>query len=400
MLPIAAGYSIVAAPATSPHAAAVTVGQRAADDALQHLIDEVMGLRLVTGQTISMLLAESIEGERALRESVLAGHRQSPTRRLACGDAEVDAWLPKEGLAAALREITTRCLSESDGKEPVLSEAVGAVVVATGRYQDDGRPRDGGPGWRHCDAGQIALATAAAQIDARANLLGRISRLRLPGLQTLGDLLHGYPRFREAVHERIDHVAVGDPVFEPTGVCRRTMSLGRAELIRLLARAATESAERIRADFSRLTDPGFEDPLTVEGFSVVPPVDSPGGGTIWAAAGTGPGWADQFLTAKAAGRGPADAGDERTRRELAARAAGIEARRQLWMKIEALPLPSGGTIGALLRSAPRAVEAFAAVDGAMFPTGAPVFGGDGTAAVTVGIQLQTVWHIARDLQLR
>jgi len=398
LLTVAIPCVVVAGPATKPSDAPATLAQRAGDAAVQELIDQVMHLRLATGQAVSTLLAPSAAGERALWEMILARHQASRAHHLADGGVEVDAWLPAAAVIASLREIAAAQLPRVDRNSLALSPAAGPIIVATGRYHDDGRPRDRHPGWRHCDARQVALAESAAEIDLRAALFDRLARLRLSRLRTVGDLMRRHPRFADAVRRRIHNVASAEPVLEPVGLCRRTAAISRADVITLLARAATESAEPIDVDFSRLTDPAFEDPLAASGFAVAPSPGALSGMAAWATESPRPAWADQLLTAQSTGQAPADVGDEQTRRELAARAARIEATRRLWMKIEALPLPQGGTIATLLADDPDAVQAFAAVDDAVFPTGTPVFGEDGTATVSAAVQLRNVWRIARDLR--
>ena len=388
---------VAASPTTKPHDSSVTVEQRARDSAVQHLIDSVLDLRLATGQTISVLLAPSGEAERELRGAVVDAHKQGARRQLTGGHTQVDVWLPTANLAVALRETITRHLPRLDPKLCVPARTVSPIISATGTYGDQGRLLSDQPGWRHCDSRAVALAKAAAAIDLRAALFDRLAGLGLPGPQTVGDLVGEHPAFGVAVRRHIDELVPADPVLEPSGLCRRSVTISRAEVISLLVRAATDSNERISADFARMTDPTFEGSLIVSGYGLAPPVRPLGGATTRTDEPTGPAWADGSITTAATGKAPPEVVEAAARRELATKAARIEATRQLWLDIEALPLPEGGTIADLLADDPNAVRAFALIDGAILSTGTPVIGDDGTATVSVSIHLQAVWRIVRDL---
>jgi hypothetical protein len=220
--------------------------------------------------------------------------------------------------------------------------------------------------------------------------------LRLSGQQTVGELLRRYRRFREGVRRRTHLIEHGGSTFEPTGLCRLAAKPSRGEIIALLQRSVTESGEGIGADFTLAVDPGFEEPLIVEGFGTAPHGGVSGKGLARGIDADRPAWADRLLTAKAAGKAPAEAGNDEARRELAVAAARIEATRQLWIEIEKLPLPDSATVASLLAEGRLGNEAVRAIDGAILPITAPVFGGEGSATVTLGIRLETVWRVLQE----
>ena len=385
-----------APPATRPAESAVPVEQRAGDDAVQRLMDEVLSLRVVTGQTVSTLLGQTPEAEQALRAVILAQHQQSRPRHLPSGEVEVDVWILVADLAGPLQAIAAQHLPGVGQSQVRIAESGGPLASVTGRYRPDGEPADDRPGWRHCGTHEIALAASAARIDLRGNLLNRIGGLALSRSRTVRDVFVEHPGFLAAVRRRIDTLAADRPVFEPTGLCHVTVSLTPAEVIRLLSEAADESGESIRADFAQVGSV-VGDRLVMVGFGLAPRATAPASCPASTSDVNRPDWADRFMTAKASGRAPAGVGDEQTRRQLAARAARVEAARLLWMQIEALPLPHAGSIRDLLAANPTAIDSFAAIDDAIVTTSAPIYGPDGTASVTVGIRLQTVWQLVREL---
>jgi hypothetical protein len=377
-------------PATAP--SAITPGIRAADAAAQALIEQVMNVPLSGGRTVSSHFSRTVEGQRALREAVLAEQQQSRPRRLADGTIEIDAWLPADRVGEMVRRAAAEHLPPSDQTKLTVDDAAGTVVVATGRYVDDGRPRGDGSGWRHCDAHQMRLVRRAVRIDLLLSVRARIGGLPIALRRTVGDLMISYPAFHEAVDRRLAALVEVEPAFEPTGLCRASMELTRAEILGLLVQAANESGDSIDVDFSRITDPAFEDPVVLIGLAVAPPTSPTRRIAAWGADASRPAWAERFLTAQATGRAPADAGDEQTRRTLAVQAARIEAIRRLWIHIEALELPDGDTIRTRTEREPAALEHLAMLERAILPVSGPTFD-QNTASVTVGIRLDTVWRV-------
>ncbi|HOB76649.1 MAG TPA: hypothetical protein PKG54_19235 [Phycisphaerae bacterium] len=396
----------IPAPAQQPPTAepepAVTPALRAADDAFQNLVDKVLSLRFEDGRTTvaEALLPRSPAGnvsepadavERALRQKLLEEYQRSALRPTLGGGVEVDAWLSTVRLNEILRSVL---------KLPglTLHTGTGPTVTATGRYVPDGRPRDHRPGWRQCSPEQIVQTRDAAQLDVRRRLFNRIALMRLEGDQRIRELLVRFPRFREALARRVDAVPLGDPTFEPIGVCRLRLTISRDEVRALVQAAAAESREReLPAGLADLSDPLGEAPIVIQGFAVPPPYVPPPTRSKPLADPNRPEWADGLRSAKGTGIAPPGVQDEQTRRTLALKAARIEAARLLWLEIEKLPL-SGGTVGDLLAGHPRAGQIAAQIDMRMVPVSSPSFDADGRATVTLGISLESLWTIVRDLR--
>ena len=389
---------VSASPSTQPADQLVTLEQRAHDAAFQELIDEVMRLPLTTGRSVAGVLAPSPEADRALRRAILTEHERGRSRSSRDGGVEVDVWIPASRLSRILCDVIDQHLPNVIDQERTISDATGPAVVATGRVSDDLEPRSDRPGWWHCTARQVDLARRAAEIDLRRRLKDWTRALRLPGAQTLGQLFSEHPRFRDAVLRRLEALPLPEPNYEPTGVCQQRLKLSQPDMIQLLARAAIESAETIRVDFSTLMGAAFDDPVTIQGYSVAPPnIVSDFGPDTHADQGR-PAWADEFLSARSIGNPPSGVADAQTRRELAAKAASIEAVRKLWIDIEKLPLPEGDTLSLRLKHDPALASELAAIDDAIFPLATPIYSDDDSATVNLGLRLETVWRIVRSLQ--
>lgn len=380
----------------------ITPAVRAADDAFQNLVDKILSLRFEEGRATvaEALLPRTPAGnvaepadliERALRQKLLAEYQRSAPRPTLGGGVEVDAWLS----TVQLNEILRGALNLPGLK---LHAGAGPTVTATGRYVPDGRPRDSRPGWRQCSPEQIVQTRDAAQQDVRRRLLDRIALMRLEGDERMRAVLSRFPRFREALARQVDTVALGDPAFEPDGVCRLRLVISLDDVRALVQGAAALSREpELPGGIADLTDPRGEDPIVIHGFAVPPPYVPPPTRTRLLADPDRPAWADGFRSAKGAGAPPAGAQDERARRDLALKTARIEAARLLWLEIEKLPL-RGGTVGDLLAGHPRRAEIAAQIDLRMVPVSSPSFDAAGQATVTLGISLESLWTIVRDLR--
>jgi hypothetical protein len=386
---------------------------RAGDDAFQRFLDAVLALRLSDGRaTVATLLAASDlmptrpdgggagRAERELRRILLEqAHRGAPSV-LGSGGVEIDLWLPTARLAEILQELAAG-LAGVDRSRVALDAKIGPSVTATGVFVPDGRPRDDRPGWRHCTPEQIAQARAAAEFDLRRHILARLADLRPPGGRPLREMMAARPRLRDALAGRVQALRPGVPMYEPTGVCRVVFSITRKTAADLLREAAAESREAL-PDADRMAEALPAGPVILEGLAVPPP-ESPStalAGTRRAAAtapaadAQRPAWAERFLRVQAAGRLPPGVGDEALRRDLAARAARVEAERLLWLEIEKLPLGSG-TVGDRLAGSPGIHETAAAIDALIIPVANPVFAADGTVSVVMGIRLESVWDVLR-----
>jgi hypothetical protein len=372
---------------------------RAADQSIQQLIDEAGRLRLTTGQSLDVVVARAAGDDQMIRRVISDRCRHGLTCRSPRGDLEIDVWLPVSGLNDALGQILRERLPQSPPLPVTWSRSNPPALLATGLYHPAGRPRDSHPGWRHCDARQIALARSAAAVDARAALLNQIAYLHVGDDRQLGFLLQRHRQFREALEQRIGRIALCEPVFEATGLCRQTISVAPAEVVSLLEEAYKETGtDRLPANVTRPTDLPASGAIAAEGFSVAPPAVAADLPTIKRPHNADrPAWADRFLVAQASGQAPADIGDARKRQAWAVRAARAEATRQLWMQLEELPMPGGETLSARLNRDLAAVAALADADRFICPTGNPVIADDGSTTVGVGIHLQLIWRMLSSL---
>lgn len=388
-LALVTACSVFAASRTT--AAAPTLEAQAADAAFARLTDAVLALEVAPGRTVATLFATAPGAELALREALLDQHIQTQPRSLPGLAVEVDAFLPADRLTSILRSLVGRHFPEADPQHVNVPPHVGPAIGATGRAAPGGPPRSTHPGWRHTDARQTALAARACDIDLQHTLMARIARQRLSAHDTVGHLLREHPPFRDAVRRRIEALTRDEVTFEPTGVCVRSVELSRGELIALLAAAAGDAGDAVDADFSRLMDPGFEEMLVIQAFGAAPPAAliRP---ALAAKEEARPEWADRFLTARAVGQPPLDLDDRHARRDFAARAARIEARRQILLDIEALTLLDGESIGRLMQRVPAALDALADIDQAIIPMATPITHDDDSVTVHLGIRLESVWR--------
>lgn len=402
------------APTAAADAPAVpaTPEQRAGDEAFHQFVDKVLTLRLGDGrisvaQMITLPVSAGAAGgldlsatiERDLRTALLTQHQRGAPRPTAGGGVEVDAWLPASRVGEIIIAVAAAHLPQVDRARIALSPTTGPSITATGRYLPDGRPRDNRPGWRHCTADQIAQTRAAADLDLRRHLMNRVGDFQMPGGERLRVILAHYPRFRDALTRRIARLPAQEPVFEPTGVCRLALSVSLEALYAELQAAASESKEPLPAGAVRAFDPISRNPLVAEGFALPPP-ESPPLPAPRAKAPVDPGrpaWTERFVTAQATGHPPPNTADARARRDLATRAARLEATRTLWQEIEKLPIASG-TVGDRIEGHPRAREAVASIEALIIPVSDPAYAEDGSATLTLGIPLDRVWRIVRELR--
>lgn len=389
-----AATSFAAAPSSQPDSNPADLC--AGDAALQQLVHKVLSLRLTNGHTVSELFEMIPQAECQLRQAVYANHQRSAVRQRADDTIEIDAWLPRPLVTQIIQKIASHYMP--DAELPVIDKSAGPSVSATARVSRDTQPIAAPPGWRHCSAHQLEITRSAAEIDLRQNLLMRLTDWRLSASQTLGQLWLQRPDFHRAVRQQIKALPLGQPIFEPTGLCRLPAEFGRDAIVRLLIRSANQCHPAIEADLSQAIDPDFQNPLVLDGLAVTPPITSASSHDLPRT--YRPPWADRFLTTRQTGQPPSDVTDVQARRAKALTAARIEAKRQLWMQIEHLKLPTGDTIGERLADSRKASSAVAAIDVAILPIGEPVFDKTDGASISLGIQLKTVWDIVCRLSTR
>lgn len=401
MRPIAfiAFSATVAAPAladqTTTAPAVATAEQRAADDAFQKLVDEIMDLPLAGNHTVAGLLGIVPHAEIWLRTTLLT-KRQNGQARRESGNMEVDNWIPMPQIAELLRDLVGKYMPMADPSIAELKPSNRSTAFATGVAADHPVNATAPVGWRHCSEHQLAMVRAAAQIDFRRTFMDRLAQWNLSPQETVGDLWDRFPGFFRQVQRRVEAIHPGDPVFEAAGTCRYSMKLSRQDLVNLLVKAADDTDENIESDLTRAVDPEYNDPLVLDGLAVAPPSAAPVeiSSPEWSADHRPP-WFNEILNVKVTGRPPSSSTAREERRQMAVNLARLEAKRQLWLQVESLKLPGGGTVGGIIEQSPRRAQIVTAIENAMQPTHVPVFDEQDIATVSISIQLDTVWRMLR-----
>ena len=395
-------------PPTAPETA-IPPEVRAADDALQNLVDKVLTLRLeddltTVAEFLTLLPGptasspeSTAEPEYELRRALLAESQQGPPRRTTGGGIEVDLTLPTARLNEILKSVAAAHLPKEKHARAVLHASTGPTITATGHYIPDGRPRDNRPGWRHCASDQIAQTRTAVQFDVHRRLLDRLTAMRIAGNDRLRALVARFPRLRDALTRRVDAIPLGEPTFERIGVCRLSLSITPDQLRTLVEAAIGDSKEDVPLEIIQAPDLSGTKPIVIDGFAVPPPYLPPISRTQPLAEPGRPDWAGRVLNVRATAAAPPGITDAQARRDLAVKAARVEAARLLWLDLEKLPLASG-TLGDRLAGHPRLRETVAAIDALFLPTSSPVFDADNRATVTLGVRLEPVWQIIRNLK--
>lgn len=396
------------APTTGPAGEMVTLEQRAGDAAFQNLIDSILDLPCGSRRKLSTELAISPETDRRLREAVLFAHRKSDGRRIDEEGVQVQATIPTQRLAQIVQQLAAGDpLLDKNRMAPQSDPAT--ELTAAGRAFPDGAPRDDRPGWRHCAPQQIAMAEQAAAADLREKLLVQLATLRIGNSRTVGQVFTTSARFRSEVANRVSALPLEPGILEATGLCHCRLTLNFSQVSEMLRSAARSALSRQEPDANlqtvlsadlRIDGLAAEQgspPLTVDGYGVAPEstaaVRTGRVSPKWGSGGAGrPRWADRTITAKGIARTQQESGVPAAGSQ-AAQAARIEALRQLWIEVERLPIPAGGTVGASLEKDPRRAERVAAIEKQMTPVGKPSWADDGGASVTLGLDLGEVWRI-------
>lgn len=392
----------IAAFARAQQGPSVPDHDRAVDSALRQLFDEVGRLRLTTGHTLAAVLARSADDERAMRLAIVQRHQAWQANRLFGGEVEVDTWLPISTLNDVLARVLQHRLGRADQAPSPFSvtwaRSSSPAVLASGRYWPAVAMENAPVGWRDCSRWQVAMAKAAAVADARGALLGRIAYWRMDGGEELGFLMRRHSGLRVSLVRLLGRVPAGEPVLEPTGVCSVKVLLGRAQAAELLREVAAVVGKEVR-EVSGVEPEASDAIVSAEGFAVAPPIATPyvpprrRGHEVVV-----PDWADRFLAVQGSGRAPADVLDPVDRQLWAERAARIDASRQLWIQIEELPLPSGGTVRARLSNDRQAARALAGLDRFITAGRASIDDDDGATTVSVGIHLRIVWRMLNSIE--
>jgi hypothetical protein len=226
--------------------------------------------------------------------------------------------------------------------------------------------------------------------------MATISKWRLSAAQTLENVWAQRPDYRLAVEKRTEVLPLGEPAFEPTGLCRVTTRFQRADVVKLLTSAAEACSEPINSDLASAIDPDGKESLVLEGLAVAPPYTPQRRPAEEKERAGRPDWADRVLSVQVTGQAPAHVTDATERSRMAVLAATVEAKRQLWLQIEKLPLPSGTTVGDVLVK-DKASPAIASINDAFTLEAAPNPDNASQASVTLGIPLEAVWQALADL---
>jgi hypothetical protein len=189
---------------------------------------------------------------------------------------------------------------------------------------------------------------------------------------------------------------LGEPAFEPTGVCRLASRFERADVVKLLTSAAEACTEPINSDLPSAIDPDGNESLVLEGLAVAPPYTPQRRPAEEKDHAGRPDWADRVASVQVTGQAPTHVTEAAQRSRMATLAATVEAKRQLWLQIEKLPLPSGATVGDVL-TAGKASPAVAAINDAFTLEATPNPDNASQATVTLGIPLEAVWQALGDL---
>lgn len=406
---VVVGLTAVAAAAevaaSRPTERGVSLAEQAGDAASQKLCDVILTLPVVcdgVSQSLCSCLALVPQAEVELRRAIAAERRLGTERQVHYGVVAVDASIPAARLDDLLQKVLADVPGDQGGRRVRLSASVEPTITATGLAVDDGEPRDGHPGWRHCTSRDIILTLRAAEHDLRQHVLACMYRMVLANQQTVGQVARLRPDFDRALRNQLERVAGGEPVLDPAGVCVLNCTISREQLASLIGRALREEETRGRGE----KDPGemagelrpvvSAETITVEGFSVPPPRGEPEPARL--PRGPRPDWADRVLSKSASAAGAVNTSDPVIRRELAIKAAGIEARRQLWMEVEDLVLPDGRKVSEVIAGSAEKARLAAAIDEAIFTMSAPQVDEKGVATVKLGVRLEQVWRIAGERQ--
>ncbi|MCL2330876.1 MAG: hypothetical protein FWC56_06205, partial [Phycisphaerae bacterium] len=405
-------------PMATAETSLVASKDRATDDAFQRLFDLVAGLPILTdqaSQTVASFLATSPQIERQFRQNVLAATATpasptspSPTIRPRSSPADEHGSvtmvlsIPAERLIDALR----RALPEESAQPPRqlrFAPGVSSTITTIGRaaaidQATEMVPNELNfrPGWRAVSSDDIIMTQSAAQCDLRQRLLVWMMRVPLVGGQSIGQLVRQEPLLKDALRRQLDRIASNDFVFEPTGICVLTCVVSADQLSELLRSALTEAGHTMTGPWKPAIV--FESTMTFQGFSVAPPTSltSPTlsrrmEGSPLIDAGYEPRWIHETLTIEASATAPRIASRE-LQHALAIRMAQIEASRQLWIKLEKLPLPEGQTLGEVIERRADGDRIIAAIHAAIQKVSEPTVDENGTARVRLNVPLSAVWQ--------
>ncbi len=322
------------------------------DLALERLIDRVLSLPVDAKRTVATLVCLHPEAEIMIRRTVIARHTAVPAKLDASGRGlEVTVSLTLDEMNDVLRQVMTTHFPDVDARRVQIDPSFREGILARGRLPLDHVIDLDIPGWRHVSAARLAMVEEACRLDARYRVLDILARLRLTAHQSVRDLLQESPAFRESVERRIDAMVPDHVEQDVGGFCVLELRLERADVLRLLINAANEARLPEDLDFSRVNDARFRSTWVIRAYGVLPPGERFGADALAdVAPALPPGWPREVLSASARASAPDTIAEPGARRQMAERLARFEARRRLWLAIEALPWVEGATVGEMLAS--------------------------------------------------
>lgn len=365
----------------------------AVDAAFQRLMDRVLAVPLVSGRTVSDVLAVFPAIECRFRDQLRATVPPGPVELFVDGSARTTLCLSTTQLARLINTVVTEALPAIDPSQLAIDQATAGVrieVMARVTAPADGQV--GLRGWRHCPPDRRDTVRRAATIDLATNLEDQIGQWRLSPYQKVRHVWARLPAFHRACRAVFARIPSSTPDYSPAGVCRIEARLSRADVITLLVESAAPLADRLEVDLTQAIDPRFRDPLVAVGFAVPGPSASGTSNEPGQDIASAPAWTSDVFHAQAEGAPPADVAEAATRRRLALTAADLDARRKLWLRIETLPLPGGKSLAVLLQQSPRAHALADAIDAVMLTVEEPAFRDDDKVALAMQVHGLDVWR--------
>lgn len=375
--------------ASEPENRSVTLADRAADDGLQKLLDEVAGLPVISqgvSQPIAGLLAFAPEAELEFRRLVAGAVQTGRPRQTKSGATAVEVSIPTSRLNELLATALAKHFDAHRSQEVSIASSAGPAVVITGLAVDDGVARDDHPGWRHCTAKDINESLKAAEYDVRQQLIAKLQRVPMSTGQTFGQLARQEPRVAHALAAQAERIVGKYPVFDASGTCVLACTITAEQLTNLVGMAVREAGLEAHG----IRPLGKMESLTVRGLAVAVPQTAPPSSPV--ARGPRPEWAGQTRSKTASAAGATNEPDAAARNELAIRAARVEAQRQLWVEIEQLALPGGRTVADAILASPDRQALIQTINEAIFVMSKAAVDNNGVATITLAIQLEKVWQ--------
>jgi len=390
-----------ATPAQSPTDADL---RGARDDAHRRLAAALAAIRIEGNRTLAELLDDDSDAVDALlpvarraRDVGKAVIYTDGTLELHVGLEPVDV---RDEVRARLVRAKTPAVTIRSTLDVLTDAALADLSVAAG-FSRGGPRADAAPDARRKQETTLAeMATEAAILDARRQVVDRIGQLRVTGRRKLEDLLLQTPGLEDEVLKAIPMSVFGPTRRKSNGDVHVAVSITPRNALELVQECLMRrAADAPPAPMSLESE--SPDPIAVRGVGVRPSrATLIRIGLIAAepddAAGAAPAWANQALIAEGDAR--VAGGENRTTGAVAAAMDDAEfaARRRLAEQIDELKLPDGRTVRDEILS-----RRIPAVDLMRFLGSADRFGmanatQDGRVLVRVRIPLAGLWRLISD----